>query len=337
MMRSVFKIQNAGSTEELTKHMSNGLRTSNINETNESVCNKHGSSNNKEIHLNGILLSIRSEKIVSPLQIDVKHHFPYIKVQFILEGDSNYMPANSKSIPVDMEKGQYNFFYLPEVEGTLTYKQSSRKTLEIIITEEYIRGIFSGNFEKICYRFGEALNTNSPFKLFNTSQPIPAELSLIINDILNCSYQKEIKEVYLESKVKEIFSYLFAIIIQQTTQINTIQLNSKDKKQILIVEEIIKTDLHKTLTIKEIATLTGINQNKLKRNFKLLTGKPIFSYLSELRMEEAKKLLVKEKMNVSEVAYAVGYKNPQHFTNAFKKRFNYLPSEIKKKLQSQSA
>ncbi len=333
MMKSVFKIQNSGSEKELTKLLATGLKTDNINEMNESVCNNHGSSNNKEIYLNGIFLSIRSENIIPPLQIEVKHHFPYIKLQFVLEGDSNYTPSNHKSIPVNFSSGQYNFFYLPEVDGILTYKKAKRKTLEIMITEEYIKSIFSSTFNKVSFGFGEALSNGTPYILFNTSQPIPAELSLIINDIVNCSYQKEIKEVYIESKVKEIFSFIFTVIGQQNRHNTSLQITSKDKKQILLVEEIIKKDLHKSLTIKELSILTGINQNKLKRNFKIITGKPIFSYLSDIRMEEAKKLLVKDQMNVSEVAYAVGYKNPQHFTSAFKKKFNFLPSDIKKKMQ----
>jgi AraC-like DNA-binding protein len=46
-------------------------------------------------------------------------------------------------------------------------------------------------------------------------------------------------------------------------------------------------------------------------------------------MEKAKEILSKRGMNISEVAYEVGYKNPQHFTVAFKKYFGYVPSKLK--------
>ncbi|WP_103192391.1 helix-turn-helix domain-containing protein [Formosa algae] len=32
---------------------------------------------------------------------------------------------------------------------------------------------------------------------------------------------------------------------------------------------------------------------------------------------------------IAETAYEIGYKNPQHFTAAFKKKYNYLPSKLK--------
>ena len=102
-------------------------------------------------------------------------------------------------------------------------------------------------------------------------------------------------------------------------------------KQIVKAEKILRNNLDKPFTIDDLAVETGINRNKLKRNFKNIFGKPIFTYLTDLRMEKAKKMLVENSMNISEIAYAVGYKNPQHFTNAFKKRFNYLPSDLRKK------
>jgi AraC-like DNA-binding protein len=50
-------------------------------------------------------------------------------------------------------------------------------------------------------------------------------------------------------------------------------------------------------------------------------------------MEKVRNMLMEERMNVADVAYAVGYKNPQHFTTAFKRKFNILPSDLKKKFQ----
>ena len=45
-------------------------------------------------------------------------------------------------------------------------------------------------------------------------------------------------------------------------------------------------------------------------------------------MEKAKTLILNENYTVAEASYKVGYKNPQHFTVAFKKMYGYLPSEL---------
>ncbi len=46
-------------------------------------------------------------------------------------------------------------------------------------------------------------------------------------------------------------------------------------------------------------------------------------------MNEARRLLLSGEMNIAEVADTVGYKNPNHFTTAFKKYFGFVPSELK--------
>ncbi len=52
--------------------------------------------------------------------------------------------------------------------------------------------------------------------------------------------------------------------------------------------------------------------------------------LTNIRIKRAKKLLEETEMNISEAAYSVGFTNLSHFTIAFKKIFNKLPSQINK-------
>jgi AraC-like DNA-binding protein len=90
-------------------------------------------------------------------------------------------------------------------------------------------------------------------------------------------------------------------------------------------------DLHydQSCSILELSRKVGINQMKLKTGFKELFQTTVFGYLSDLRMEEAKRLLLDEHLSVAEVADKVGYKHPHHFTVAFKKKFGLTPSHLK--------
>ena len=72
------------------------------------------------------------------------------------------------------------------------------------------------------------------------------------------------------------------------------------------------------------------NSFKLKKQFKMVFNTSVFHYLTELRMEYAKQLILEEEYSVALVSEELGYKNPQHFTVAFKKIFGYLPSKLKK-------
>lgn len=109
----------------------------------------------------------------------------------------------------------------------------------------------------------------------------------------------------------------------------TANLSPIEQEQVTKVETVLRKNIQNSITVEELALEAGINRYKLNRNFKHVYGEPIFHYLSRLRMEKAKKILSQKSMNISEVAYEVGYKNPQHFTVAFKKYFGYVPSKLK--------
>ena len=66
----------------------------------------------------------------------------------------------------------------------------------------------------------------------------------------------------------------------------------------------------------------------LKGGFRTLSGTPVFAYLRQLRMEEARRLLRKRHLDVSEVAQRVGYANPSKFAAAFRREFGMSPSAL---------
>jgi AraC-like DNA-binding protein len=53
----------------------------------------------------------------------------------------------------------------------------------------------------------------------------------------------------------------------------------------------------------------------------------VFGYLTNQRMEKAKKLLCSGQFLITEVAMMVGYSSSSHFTAAFKRQFGITPRE----------
>lgn len=70
------------------------------------------------------------------------------------------------------------------------------------------------------------------------------------------------------------------------------------------------------------------NECSLKKTFKSTFNTTIFSYIKEQKMLKAKQLLLDSNTTINEVADFIGYKNPQHFTTAFKRHFGYVPSKL---------
>jgi AraC-like DNA-binding protein/mannose-6-phosphate isomerase-like protein (cupin superfamily) len=83
------------------------------------------------------------------------------------------------------------------------------------------------------------------------------------------------------------------------------------------------------LTLTDVAHHVALSPNYLANVFSRELGKTVRQYLSEVRMEEAKRLLSKTARSVSEIAYEVGYHSPFYFSRAFKAAERISPSEYR--------
>ena len=63
------------------------------------------------------------------------------------------------------------------------------------------------------------------------------------------------------------------------------------------------------------------------------TGKTLISYLTEVRISYAEKMLMHTDMTVLNIANSVGYSNQSFFTQTFKKYFQCSPTEYRKRLR----
>ncbi|QEM09682.1 helix-turn-helix transcriptional regulator [Mucilaginibacter rubeus] len=147
----------------------------------------------------------------------------------------------------------------------------------------------------------------------------------ISKNILDNNQTPYIKRLLLEAGIVDLL-----INLHQPEETTTHPIFSDaDKTRLLEAKNIVEQNLKHPCSLAELSRKTGLNDFKLKKGFKTLFGHTVFGYLAERRMSLAHKLL-KEGCSVSEVAETVGYKNAHHFTAAFKKHFDMLPSKVSK-------
>jgi AraC-like DNA-binding protein len=91
----------------------------------------------------------------------------------------------------------------------------------------------------------------------------------------------------------------------------------------------IQSNFRETITIPQIAKEVGINQCYLKKGFKEMYGKTIYSMVQTLRMEMAHEFLKNSSLNILEIALEVGYTNAASFSTAFKQFYGYSPQQLR--------
>ena len=99
----------------------------------------------------------------------------------------------------------------------------------------------------------------------------------------------------------------------------------------LLMERIMKS-VNKNLSNSDfnVDMLTqdvGISRAQLHRKMKEMTGISTSEFIRNIRLEQAARLLREQKVNVTQVAYTVGFSNLAHFSTIFRKHFGISPSE----------
>ena len=96
------------------------------------------------------------------------------------------------------------------------------------------------------------------------------------------------------------------------------------------VLEYISQNYDKQLKLEEAAEQVFITPAYLGIIFKKETGKNFTAYLTELRMEKAKELLLDVRININEITYKVGYHNVRYFSRTFKEYVGITPKEYRR-------
>lgn len=145
----------------------------------------------------------------------------------------------------------------------------------------------------------------------------------IISQVFDCPYSGALRQFYLEAKTLELVTYALAqLIIKPETETT---LHASDIKRVAAVREMLLRSLENPPSLQELARLFGTNKNKLNNDFRIFFGTSIFDFLRISRLKQARKLLESREMNVTEVAFEVGYSHQQSFTRAFRNYFGTNP------------
>jgi AraC-like DNA-binding protein len=90
---------------------------------------------------------------------------------------------------------------------------------------------------------------------------------------------------------------------------------------------LLKASFRGPLSVADLANIAGMSASSFHEHFKSVTGTTPLQYQKDLRLMEAHNLLNSLGHTVSDAAYAVGYKSPNHFSRDYSKKFGAPPSK----------
>jgi len=114
--------------------------------------------------------------------------------------------------------------------------------------------------------------------------------------------------------------------------------SSRDLAQSSISELIasyLKDNIYNNITLSDICKTFFMGKSKLCKLFGEYMGVGPIEYYSGLKISEAKMLLLKDELSVSNISDMLGYSSIHNFSRAFKKNTGFSPAEYRKKINHQ--
>ena len=142
--------------------------------------------------------------------------------------------------------------------------------------------------------------------------------------------------VILQTKVENILSVRQSLKQKYTGEMllqpRNIILNSPDERFLQKAIDVVENNIgDPDLDIERFASEIGVSRMQLYRKLDALTEMTVKEFVRNIRLKRAAQMLVQKKLNVSEVAYAVGFKDLSHFRKCFKQEFGMSASDYVEK------
>ncbi|MCR2821666.1 AraC family transcriptional regulator [Lederbergia panacisoli] len=99
------------------------------------------------------------------------------------------------------------------------------------------------------------------------------------------------------------------------------------------VIEQIKMNYDKPIRIEELAEIANMSVSSLHRHFKDVTAMSPIQFQKQLRLQDARRILLSESTDAADVAYRVGYESPSQFSREYSRMFGLPPREDIKRLK----
>ncbi|MCG8499959.1 MAG: response regulator [Firmicutes bacterium] len=218
----------------------------------------------------------------------------------------------------DIEKRKHLYIDTTKYEKELQVYIALGNKTEV---EKIINEILSKINNKMSIGSLRVLITNLCSILLKSNTDLSKDINDFLQKINSTDYLLAFNSI---TSIKKIIYNIFLMTTEKCLEEN----GGKDAL-ISKVKDFIDQNYSQSIGLKKIADLFHVNNSYLSDLFKKTTGENINAYITCVRIQNAKKLLENEELNVSTVGEIVGYSNDVYFYKVFKRTIGMTPKEYR--------
>ena len=232
--------------------------------------------------------------------------------------------SNSKNVihitDVEIER-QFIYEYSFNIEKALLDKISLGNTKEAV-------EIFEDLYKNLHQKYKASLEDLKPSMIELLVLIHRIGLKFSVEESHRISGVKIIEKILKIDNLEALKRWCLDEIILITNDINLYR-EKKVCDLILRAKKYMDENYQKEIALENVSKEVNISPHYFSKLFKDELGTNFIDYLTQLRIAKAKELLKDTDMNMKEISYSIGYRNPNYFSRIFKKIAGVTPKEFK--------
>ncbi len=137
-------------------------------------------------------------------------------------------------------------------------------------------------------------------------------------------FLQKIESATTVADVQSAASEMYHVYVQRVAQARA---NSGYSHVVRSCLDYVETHILERITLREMSAEIGYHENYISRSFKREVGKSLFDYINQRKVENARGILVSNRVSLGELSAELGFSSPSYFCAVFKKETGMTPME----------
>ena len=255
------------------------------------------------------------------------HWHDEIELTFIIKGKIEYIVNDTKYL---LEEGQGLFGNSNTLHMGKMYEKEECEYISITFHPKLLYG-YEGSIIKTKY-VETIINSGIESIKFTNGCLWQKEILEEIKSIHKLYNDKNIMmEIKITNSIYKIWTNIYENNIHKILELSKYKVKDMDRLKKIIV--FINDNYNKKITLDDIAAQINICRSECCRFFKKHMKESLFDYLLNYRIIRSLELLKDSDLNITEIAYAVGFSNTAYYSKIFKRVMECSPRAYKKKYE----
>lgn len=287
---------------------------------------KVGSANAHVLYGSHFMLEDSQYDFVGGFNGDVTWQGQFIQLCFQLEG--GLMNLGFADMDFGLTPGEGFCMYLPAYNGRFTVDQPIWGTsFQVGFSLRFFVGL-AARYPALFEPMLERIESKGVEPYSTAGVRTTPHMLAVIQTLRSYQLTSDADALMLEAKMLELMALHFTHTLPKVPHPG----NGMKRTDIERMHEARNLLVHRMAdppTLSELAVAVGTNEFALKRNFRKIFGTTPYAFLTHQKLQTARTYVLDTDLTIAEIAYNVGYSDPAHLTNAFKKHFGVTPSAMR--------